>query len=138
MLLASYEQCVIDEEIISAAYRIARGFDVSDFTLSLDLMKKEGGPMGKHFMTKRETRDFYKQDRWLPTITNRDPWDTWMAAGGKSMREYANDRARKVLAQADGEPLPVTTEQAAEIEAICQAGIQEAIARVRQRDAGRM
>ena len=65
----------------------------------------------------------------MPTITNRDPWDTWMAAGGKSMRQYANERACKILAAAGDELLPVTLEQEKEIEAICRSGIRAAIER---------
>jgi trimethylamine--corrinoid protein Co-methyltransferase len=137
MLLASYEQCLIDEEIIGACFRIARGFEVNDFTLSVDLLRKEGGPLGKHFLTKRETREFYRQDRWIPTLTNRDPWDKWEAAGAKSMRQYANELARKILAQAEQEPLPVTPEQAAEIEAICQEGVRKAKEIIRQREESR-
>ncbi len=123
MLLASYEQVVIDEEIIGAAYRIARGFEVNDYTLSTDLLARVG-PLGGHFLAQRETRDFYRKDRWLPTITNRDPWDTWRAAGGKDMRQYANERARAILAEQ--KPWAVSAEQAAEIERLAQEGVARA------------
>ena len=123
MLLASYEQCVIDEEIIAAAFRIAKGFDVNDYTLSVDLLARVG-PLGGHFLTQRETRDFYRKDRWVPTISNRDPWDTWMAAGGKDMRQAANERARAILAE--DKPWAVSKEQAEEIERICQDGVRRA------------
>ncbi|MHB0875492.1 MAG: trimethylamine methyltransferase family protein [Anaerolineae bacterium] len=123
MLLASYEQVVIDEEIISAAYRIARGFEVNDSTMSVDLLKRVG-PLGGHFLTQRETRDFYRKDRWIPTISNRDPWETWKAAGGKDMRQAANERARAILAE--DKPWAVSSQQAEEIERICQDGVQKA------------
>ncbi len=123
MLLAGYEQVLIDEEIISAAYRIAKGFDVNDYTLSTDLLARIG-PLGGHFLKERETRDFYRKDRWLPTLTNRDPWDTWQLAGGKDMRQAANERARAILAQ--GKPWAVSEEQAAEIERLAQDGVARA------------
>jgi trimethylamine--corrinoid protein Co-methyltransferase len=123
MLLASYEQVVIDEEIMGAAFRIAQGFDVNDYTLSVDMLARVGA-LGKHFLTQRETRDFYRKDRWQPTITNRDPWDTWQAAGGKDMRQYANERARAILAEE--KPWAVDQEQAAEIERLCQEGVRKA------------
>jgi len=120
MLLASYEQVLIDEEIIAAAYRIARGFEVNDYTLSLDLIRRVG-PLGGHFLSQKETREFYRKDRWLPNLSNRDPWDAWQAAGGKDMRQYANERARAILAQ--DKPWAVSREQADEIERICQEGV---------------
>jgi trimethylamine---corrinoid protein Co-methyltransferase len=126
MLLASYEQVVVDEEIIAAAYRIARGFEVNDATLSVDLLKRVG-PLGGHFLTQRETRDFYRKDRWIPTISNRDPWETWQAAGAKDMRQAANERARAILSE--DKPWAVSPQQADEIESICQAGVQKAQAR---------
>jgi len=123
MLLSSYEQVVIDEEIIGAAFRIARGFEVNDYTLSTDLLARVG-PLGGHFLNQRETRDFYRKDRWMPTITNRDTWDSWQAAGGKDMRQAANERARAILAQEM--PWAVSPEQAAEIERLAQDGVQRA------------
>lgn len=129
MLLASYEQVVIDEEIIGAAYRIARGFEVNDCTLSVDLLARIG-PLGGHFLRERETREYYRKDRWLPTITDRNTWDTWQAAGGKDMRQAANERARSILARE--EPWAVSPEQAEEIERIAQAGVARAQARRQQ------
>lgn len=122
MLLASHEQVVIDEEIISAAFRIARGFDVNDYTLSVDLLKRVG-PLGGHFLAQRETRDFYRKDRWLPTITNRETWDTWQAGGARDMRQAANERARAILAE--DRPWAVTPEQAEAIEGIAQEGVRQ-------------
>ncbi|MFB0547099.1 MAG: trimethylamine methyltransferase family protein [Anaerolineae bacterium] len=133
MLLASYEQCLIDEEIIGAAIRIAKGFDVTDYTLSVDLLSRVG-PLGKHFLTQKETREFYRQDRWEPTLTDRSTWDTWERAGAKSMRQRANDLARKILAEE--RPMPVTKEQAEEIERIAQDGVKRAIERVKKREEG--
>lgn len=129
MLLASYEQVVIDEEIIGAAFRIAKGFEVNDYTLSTDLLARVG-PLGGHFLTQRETRDFYRKDRWLPTITNRDPWDTWQATGGKDMRQAANERARAILAE--DRPWAVSAEQAKDIERLAQDGVARAQKRKEQ------
>jgi len=126
MLLASYEQCVIDEEIISCAFHIAKGFEVNDFTLSVELLRRVG-PLGDHFLTQKETRDYYRQVRWEPTITNRDRWDAWERAGAKDMRQMANERARAILAE--DRPLAVTQEQAEEIERIAQDGVKRALAR---------
>ena len=129
MLLVSYEQCLIDEEIIGAAFRIARGFDVTDYTLSVDLLSRVG-PLGKHFLTQKETREFYRQVRWEPTLTDRNTWDAWERAGAKSMRQRANELARKILAEE--RPMPVTKEQAEEIERIAQDGVKRAIERLKK------
>ena len=42
MLTSSYESCVIDDEILGAAFRIVRGLEVSPENIALDLIKRVG------------------------------------------------------------------------------------------------
>ena len=42
MMTASYEQCVIDNEIMGATFRMLKGVEVNDFSLSVDLLRKTG------------------------------------------------------------------------------------------------
>lgn len=96
MLTASYEQCVLDDEILGAAFRIVKGFEVNDETIALDLIKKVG--IGGSYLGEDHTVDNFRNLRWFPKLTNRVRWDKWMEAGGKDFRQKGIDRAKKVLA----------------------------------------
>jgi len=124
MLLASYEQCVIDDEILGAAFRISRGVEVNEETLALEIFR-EVGP-GGNFLGHEHTARNFRKEFWFPKITNRETYPGWRAAGGKDMRERANARAREILATHN--PRPLTPEQEEEIDRIAHSAQQRAIA----------
>ncbi|HOX39141.1 MAG TPA: trimethylamine methyltransferase family protein [Candidatus Brocadiia bacterium] len=96
MLMASYEQCVIDNEIIGAAFRITRGLEVNDDAIALDVIR-EIGPASSDYLAHEHTLRHLRRTYWPPKVTNRHKWDQWMAGGGKDMRERARDAAREIL-----------------------------------------
>jgi trimethylamine--corrinoid protein Co-methyltransferase len=113
MLTASYEQCVIDNEIMGAVYRMLEEVVVDDETLSLNLLKEVAAKEQGHFLYFKETAEYTKKNNWVPKLTNRNVWNSWKAEGSKSMREAANDAARKILTE-NNEPA-ISREQTDEI-----------------------
>ncbi len=97
MLTASYEQCVIDDEILGAAFRITRGMEVNEETIALDLIKRVG--IGGEYLIEEHTSRHMREVTWFPGITNRQKWEGWMAGGGKDMRQRAAEKARRLLAE---------------------------------------
>jgi trimethylamine---corrinoid protein Co-methyltransferase len=97
MLTSSYESCVIDDEILGAAFRIARGMEVSPETIALDLIKKVG--IGGEYITEEHTTRHFREVTWFPSITNRQRWEGWLGAGGLDMRQRGVEKARKILAE---------------------------------------
>ena len=95
MLLASYEQCVIDNEILGAAFRIVKGMEINKDTIALDVIK-EVGP-GGNFLTHNHTLKNFRQVRWFPKLTNREKWGNWKTKGAKDMKQRANEEARRIL-----------------------------------------
>jgi trimethylamine--corrinoid protein Co-methyltransferase len=130
MLLASYEQCIIDDEILGAAFRIARGVEVNQETLAVEALR-EVGP-GGNFLAHEHTVRNLRREFWFPKVTNRETYPGWMAAGGKDMRQRANERARHILAT--HHPRPLTSEQEQEIDRIAQAAQQWAVSHGRRLD----
>ncbi len=124
MLLASYEQCVIDDEIVSAAFHIARGIEVNDDTIAFDVIK-ELGPANAQYLTHEHTLRHLRKLFWPPKITNRQKWDAWMAAGGKDMRERARERAREILAEHHPQYLSEAAVQ--QIHRIAQSAQEQAV-----------
>lgn len=123
MLLASYEQCVIDNEILGAALHIAKGLEVSRETLAVDVIR-EVGP-GGDFLSHKHTAHNFRKVNWFPKLTNRKKWDPWIADGGKDMRQRANEMARKILA--DHHPQYLPEDVAQEIDRMAEAAQREAV-----------
>jgi trimethylamine--corrinoid protein Co-methyltransferase len=109
MLTASYEQCVIDDEILEAAFVIARGIEVNRETLAVDVIR-EVGP-GGYFLDHSHTLKHFRRLSFFPKLTNRHKWEAWQEAGGRDMRERANERARKILAEHHPDYIPEDLKQ---------------------------
>jgi trimethylamine--corrinoid protein Co-methyltransferase len=102
-LCNSFEQIVICDELINYVKRFMQGLEVSEETLALDVID-EIGPHGDFLGTKHTVRH-YKED-WYPKLFDRQNYDGWAAAGGKTLRERARERVEEILADHQPEPLP--------------------------------
>jgi trimethylamine--corrinoid protein Co-methyltransferase len=103
-LLISYEQYVIDNEMLGMVSRILEGIRVTPETLSFEAIK-EVGPR-KNFMGLRHTLDHIRTEHYLPRLFDRSTYETWEARGAKDIREVAREKAREILATHIPEPLP--------------------------------
>lgn len=113
LLTASYEQAVIDHEILSAAFRLAEGFEVTPETIGLDQLRAIGP--GGNFLTQPYTLKNMRRFQWQPQLATRVAWDEWQSAfGGKDMRQRANHLARRLLEE--HRPGLVTPQQARELD----------------------
>jgi len=113
-LLTSYEQYVIDNEMLGMVSRVLEGIRVTPETLSFEQIK-EVGPRG-NFMGLRHTLDHIHTEHYLPQLFDRNTYDTWEARGAKDVREVARERAREILATHEVETLPGEVQE--EFEAI--------------------
>ncbi|HTO99867.1 MAG TPA: trimethylamine methyltransferase family protein [Anaerolineales bacterium] len=114
----SVEQVVICDEIIGYTKHFMSDLEVSDETLALDLIDQIG-PDGD-FMGSQHTRKHFRED-WYPQLFERRNYDGWLKAGGKTLRERAQEKALSILERHKPEPLAVEVQQ--EIDAIvAQAG----------------
>jgi trimethylamine--corrinoid protein Co-methyltransferase len=124
MLTAGYEQCLIDNEILDAAFVMARGLEVNDETLAVDVIR-EVGP-GGHFLGHPHTATHLRKEGWFPKLTVRQRWEVWKAADGLDMRQRANREARRILK--DHHPAYIDDATKAELEKLAvaqQSGIVE-------------
>jgi trimethylamine--corrinoid protein Co-methyltransferase len=129
MSLASYEKCLIDNEILGAAFRMLQGVDCSRDAIGAEVFKKVGH--SGNFLQTGHTLKYLRKDRWQPKLTDRNSWDKWQKeTGGKDMRERAKDRVQEILK--NHTPLYMDEEKAREIDRIASAA-QKEIAAIRQR-----
>jgi len=126
LLTSSYEQAVIDNEIFSAVFRLARGFDVTPETIALDSLRQVGS--GGQFLSLKHTQRHLRGEHWFPDLTARLPWDEFQRTyAGKDMFQRANVRARKLLAE--HHPHPLTDSQSRDLDRMAAAFQQQFIER---------
>jgi trimethylamine--corrinoid protein Co-methyltransferase len=91
VLTVSFEQYVIDNEIIGMVKRMKRGFDVNRETMALEIIKKVGP--GGNFMAEEHTVLHMQAELFQPTLSDRLEWERWKEEGGKDTRKRARQLA---------------------------------------------
>ncbi len=104
----SLEQLVICDEIINYIKRFMQGVEVSEETLALDLIHEVGHAEG--FISAEHTMRHFRED-WYPNLFNRETYEMWERAGGKSLRERANEKVEHILETHQPEPLLADVQQ---------------------------
>jgi trimethylamine--corrinoid protein Co-methyltransferase len=96
-------QCVIDDQIASNVNRIAQGIEVSDSTLSVDVIAKTG-PMG-NYLKNIETMKQFRREHLQPKLSDRETRQQWTAGGTKDVNKRAKERMMALLNSHSPEPL---------------------------------
>jgi len=91
----SYEQFVIDNEIIGMIQRILRGIKVNEATLGFDVIDKVGP--GGHFVTEEHTVEHMMDEFFYPDLSVRCNFDIWEERGRPDMLSHANDMVHNIL-----------------------------------------
>ncbi len=112
MITVAYEQYVIDNDILGSVMRLVRGIEVTEETLSVDVIDQvcRGGP--GHFLGTRQSLHLMRTEYYYPEIADRRSREAWMEAGAPDMRELARQRAREILDSYFPSPLPPEIDRA--------------------------
>jgi len=97
------EQLVIDSEISRIIGRMARGIEVTEEALALDVVHRVG--VGKDFLGQRHTMEKFRTEHFLPTVTDRSSWDSWVAKGSKTTLQRAGEEVRRIFKEHKVEPV---------------------------------
>lgn len=97
MLCVAYEQYVIDDDINGAIMRMVRGIEVTDETLSVDLIDQVCRGEG-HYLGTQQSLELMNTEYYYPHTADRQRRDNWAEQGELDMRERARRRAREILA----------------------------------------
>jgi trimethylamine--corrinoid protein Co-methyltransferase len=109
-MLESDALLMLDDELCGAALRVARGIEVDEDTLALDLIKKIGS--SGNYLAEEHTVRRFRKEHYIPSLLPREPYDAWEAAGGRTALDHARDRVRQVLARHQPRELDPALEQA--------------------------
>ena len=91
----SYEQFVIDNEIIGMIRRILTGIKVNQETLGFDVIEKVGP--GGDFVTEDHTIDHMMDEFFYPNLSVRCNFDIWEERGRPDMLSRAHELVQKIL-----------------------------------------
>lgn len=101
--LVSFEDHVVNNEIVGAVLRILRGFEVNEETLAVKVIDQMG-PEGVYLKSKH-TLKHYKTEFWAPEITERRSYKEWFDDGAKDMWQRAKEKTAQILANHKPQPL---------------------------------
>jgi trimethylamine--corrinoid protein Co-methyltransferase len=92
----SFETLVMDNEMLGQVQRTVRGIEVSDETLSLEVIAEVADDPG-HFLGHPQTLALMETEYLYPDLADRAPPTTWEEAGATDMRARARTRVRELL-----------------------------------------
>lgn len=101
---SSLELLTIANEAIGMARRLVRGIKFDDERLAVDLIDQIGP--GGSFRESSHTSQYNGLEKWQPGIINRQSYESWKGAGGKSLTEAANEKVKDIIQNYQPEPLP--------------------------------
>ena len=96
-LVESHPLLVLDDELCGAALRLARGIEVTDETLALDLIRQVG--YRGNYLAETHTVAHYRREHFLPRLLVREPYETWEKGGRTVAIDRARARAKEILAR---------------------------------------
>lgn len=97
------EQLVIDDEMSRIIGRMADGIDVYDETIALDVINKVG--IGRDYLGQRHTMEHFRTEHFIPVVSDRSSFDTWVAKGSKTLLARAQDEVRRIFKEHSVEPV---------------------------------
>jgi len=99
----SYEKILTDHELLGMVQHLAKGIEVSDKTLAVDVIDSVG--KGGNFLSQKHTLDHFEGEHFMPRLFDTQPYDKWLRNGGKDIAEVAGDEVRRILAEHQPPPL---------------------------------
>ena len=103
-MVLSFEQMVIDDDIVAMVKKSVRGIDVNHELLAVDLIKEVG--IGGHFLTAEHTMKHFRNEQIQAEIFDRRIRELWEAGGSKELQQIAHEKVKKILATHKPTPLP--------------------------------
>jgi len=91
---SSLDMIVMSDEIIGYAKHVAKGMEVNDETLALDLIKKVGP--GGEFLTSMHTMKHFREVIWMPEISDRRKYCGWVA-DKTTMKQRVHEKVLSIL-----------------------------------------
>ncbi len=102
-MTASYEQALVDNELIDVVARLMREIQVDEDSLAFDSIKRVG--IGGNFLAQPHTLKNLRKELLVSSVLDRTKRKAWESAGSKDLAIRARERAREILKDHTPEPL---------------------------------
>lgn len=109
LLGCSHEAMIIDNEMLSSIRRIARGIEVNDDTLSLDVIADTVTGPG-HFLGSQQTMQLMETEYIYPKLGDRSSPNDWKDNGSTDIWDRARLEAKKILNSAPASYIDQSTD----------------------------
>ena len=93
----SFEGMVIDNDMIGNVQRLLRGVEVTDETLSYDVIEDAVFGTG-HFLNQAQTLELMETEYLYPEVADRRTPGEWEASGKEDIYELAHGKVKNILA----------------------------------------
>jgi trimethylamine--corrinoid protein Co-methyltransferase len=124
LMVASYEQLVIDNEIFSLIKKAGKGITVNDDTLALNVLSS--AVKGSMILADPHTiKHLGGGEIFIPKLGFDSVWNDWDKAGRKDMQAVARERVYELLKQDEVIPLPEELDE--EVNGILDAAAAELV-----------
>ena len=97
LLGQSFEGMVIDNDMLGNVQRLLRGIEVSDETLSYDVIVDTVFGVG-HFLNQPQTLELMQKEYLYPEVADRRTPGEWEVTGKEDIYELAHEKVKKTLA----------------------------------------
>jgi trimethylamine--corrinoid protein Co-methyltransferase len=101
---------IIDDDIAMTIGKTIEGFEVSEETMAVDLIK-EVGPVPGTFLNKSHTRTWWKKEYFMPQSADRLPYSEWLKTGQKGVIDKAKERMEHIISTHKVKPLSSDTDR---------------------------
>lgn len=98
LMATCMESFVIDNDMLGAVQRTVRGIEVSDDTLSYDVIREVVYGEG-HFLGSGQTIGRMETDYFYPPMGDRQSPQVWVEQGSTDIRERARKRTKEILSK---------------------------------------
>ncbi len=113
----SLDSILMCNEIIDMIKQIGKGISTDEDYLALDLIESVGP--GGEYLTQDHTFQYWRE--WfLPQLIDRSGYESWIAAGKKTMRDRAGEKRREILSE--HEPAGMDPKLAEELRGLAESG----------------
>lgn len=99
----SFEQMVIDNDIVKMVRKVMKGIEINDETLAVDVIDQVGA--GGDFLSQEHTIKHMRSEQSHPKIFNRQMRYAWKDKGSKDLTAVAHEEALSILENHKPEPL---------------------------------
>jgi len=96
LLGQSFEGMVIDNDMLGNIQRLLRGIEVSDETLSYDIIEDTVFGVG-HYLNQPQTLELMQKEYLYPEVADRRTPGEWQVSGKEDIYELAHEKVKKIL-----------------------------------------